>query len=126
MKQATRSIHQLIAALEKTTTQTALDLGWYVVFFESPAGIRRVIDPLCRCISNLRLHNENHPLRMLELDDRSELGEVESYGGPAHVFEKLLMAAKQFGIYHVSLRHSEYLPVQVLVHFCHDNNAIKV
>ena len=61
--------------------------------------------------SNLILHNDNHPLRMLELDDRSEHGEEEYYGGPAHVFEKLLMAAKHFGIYHVSLRHSEYLPV---------------
>jgi hypothetical protein len=108
------TIEQFIAALEATTTLTNLSVR-FDEFVSTPENNRRFIEPLCRCIANLRRHNQNHPLRTLRFYNADNDDNVD----------QLLVAAKQFGI-----RHLEFigvrLPIQSLVEFCRDNTHLKV
>ena len=60
------TIEQLIAALPGTTTLTELRVE-FEDYSPTPENNRRIVEPLYRCISNLRLQNEHHPLRKLIL-----------------------------------------------------------
>ena len=77
---------------------------------------RLVIEPLCRCIANLRRHNQNHRFLFRRLaihgaknDDRKSV-------------EQFLVAAKQFGIHTLAVYNAN-LPIQFLVEFCRDNST---
>ena len=109
------TIDQLIAALEATTTSTRLNVD-FEDYESTPENIRRAIEPLCRCIANLRRHNPNHPLRKLRIITAKEYN--------SDVVNQFLVAAKQYGIHHVHLFGSQ-IPIQSLVEFCRDNTHLK-
>jgi hypothetical protein len=108
-------VEQFIASLNATTTLR--DLGVLVTYPQSTREInRRVIEPFCRCLANLRGHNQNHPLRKLGI-----------YGAKKHhigAVKKILVAAKQFGIHHLSVESC--LSIQSIGEFCRDNTHLKV
>ena len=109
-------IEQFIAALQTTTTLTKLSF-WFCNYKPTAEKNRRVIEPLCRCIANLRRHNKDHPLRQLQihLAKRNEFCHVEQF----------LVAAKQLGIHHLDLWLS-HLSIQSLEEFCRDNSNLKI
>ena len=55
------TIEQLVAALEATLTLQELEITDLAVFMEcaTPEHIRRVIEPLCLCLANLRRQNKS-------------------------------------------------------------------
>ena len=110
------TVDQLIAALQVTTTLTTISIqfGYYQ---PTPKHNRRVIEPLCRCIANLRRHNRNHTLYTIKLF----LTKPNTF----HHVEQFLVAAKQFGIHHLELCQS-YLRIPSLEEFCRDNSNLKV
>ena len=77
---------------------------------------RCVIEPFCRCLANLREDNQDHPLLKLGIYDAKK-----HHSG--HV-KKILVAAKQFGIYHLSV--DSCLSIQSIGDFCRDNTHLKV
>ena len=107
---------QFIAALQATTTLTDLCVGCGGDYKSTPENNRRIIEPLCRCIANLRRHNPNHPLRTLDI--QSVCYNIADQG-------LLLEAAKQFGIHHIKLRFMG-VSIQYLEEFCRDNTHLKV
>jgi hypothetical protein len=110
------TVQQLITALKATTTLTTLWVyGGPASYEPTPLLYRRVVEPICRCIANLRLQNEHHPLKAVEFSD------VES-----GIVRQFLVALKQFGIRRVQIRSIEPLPTHILVDFCHDNSNLKV
>ena len=117
------TVHQLTTALEATTTLTELGL-LIEEDFEPGAGNNQsaIVDPLCRCIANLRLQNEHHPLRSLVLVDTVDFLVAN---GLLDTFQQFLTAAKQYGIRRLKLFGAHELPMQVLVDFCRGNNDLK-
>ena len=109
------TIEQLIAALE-ATTQTDLHVDFSSYKPPTPENNRRFIEPLCRCIANLRLHNPNHPLRTLE---------IRNVRGRSHHVDQFLAAAKQFGIHHLGLCQAN-LRILSLEELCCGNSNLKV
>ena len=104
--EASYTVAQLVTALETTTTLTKLTVY----------GGSGVCEPLCQCLANLRLQNEDHPLK-----------EVELRYMYSDIIRQFLVATKHFGISHVTLRwRREFLPVHFLKEFCCDNNNLKV
>ena len=87
----TFTIEKFIAALQSTTTLERLDL-WCVGYESTPENNRRVIEPLCRGIANLRHHNSNHPLRHLSIESANHI----------EIIDQFLASAKQFGIHHLA------------------------
>ena len=73
-----------------------------------------MVEPICRCIANLRLQNEQHPLQAVEFEY------VDSI-----VVRQFLLAMKQFGIRKVILWSAEPFPIDILTDFCHDNSNLK-
>ena len=108
------TVQQLISALEKTKTLTKL-----VVYCdrdcEPPLIHRRIVDPLCRCIANLRVQNEHHPLK-----------EMHFQTNDSDTIRQLLVALKQFGIPKVVFFTMQTFPIHFLMEFCHDNSNLKV
>ena len=108
------TIEQFIASLEATTTLMHLTIC-FCNYKPTPDNNRRVIEPLCRCIANLRRHNPNHPLRTLRILYANQVNDVD----------QLLVAAKRFGIHHLVL-HESHIQIQSLEEFCRDNSNLKV
>ena len=108
------TIDQFIAALPATPTLPTLFI-MFNVYEPTPENNRRVVDPICRCIANLRRHNQNHMLRTLKISEARNDPNVEQF----------LVAAKQCGIRHLDLSHSD-VSIQSLVEFCRDNGDLKV
>ena len=109
-------IEQFIAALKTTTTLTDLCVDARIWPWPStPENNHRFIETLCHCITNLRRHNQNHPLRKLDIWSWTNVVEVD----------KLLLAAKQFGIHHLSIV-GMHLSIQSVVEFCRNNTHLKV
>ena len=104
------TIEQLIFALNTTTLLTTLNVH-FNNYAPTPENNRLIIDPLCRCIANLRQHNPNHPLRTLTIEGGKEV-------------KPFLVAAKQFGIRRLDLC-SMRLSVQSLQPVCRDNTYLK-
>jgi hypothetical protein len=77
-----------------------------------PKNKRRIIDPLCRSLANLRHHNQNHPLRQLRLWSPDGVHNVKPF----------LFTAKQFGIHHLI---ESPLSTYSLVEFCRGNTFLK-
>lgn len=110
------TVEEVIAGLNATTTLTTLDV--FVGHYESKSeSNRRVIEPLCGCIANLRHHNETHPLRNLKI--------LRARNVDGDVVDQFLAAAKQFGIHHLKIFKMP-LRIQSLVEFCRDNDHLKV
>ena len=109
------TIDQFIASLEATTTVTKLSVE-FCDYESTPGNYRRVIEPICRCISDLRQHNPNHTL-LRKLDIREAQDEA-AYG-------PFLVAAKQYGIHHLILSRA-CLRIQHLAEFCRGNTHLKV
>ena len=111
------SIEKFITALKATTTLERLTVSFYI-YASTPDNNRRFIEPLCRCIANLRRHNENHPLRRLTL----RLAKKDN----RDVVNRFLVAAKQYGIHDLAISQCRHLQVQSIVKFCRDNAHLKV
>ena len=107
-------IERIIGALEATSTLMVLTVC-FSAYKSTSENNRRVIEPLCRCIANLRRHNPNHPLRTLRILYADQVNDVD----------QLLVAAKRFGIHHLVL-HESHLQIQSLEEFCRDNSNLKV
>ena len=107
------TIEQFITALQVTRTLKRLSVD-FAAYAPWPENNRRFIEPLCRCIANLRRYNQNHPLRTLQIG-----GAVKG-----HDVDQLLLAAKHFGIHHLAILGTR-LPVESLVAFCHSNSHLK-
>ena len=60
------TVEQAITALEATTTLTDLNID-FLHHKPTDQTYREIVEPLCHCISNLRLRNEHCPLRRLKL-----------------------------------------------------------
>ena len=108
------TIEQFIASLKATTSLTDLCVDAKWPWRSTPERNRRVIEPLCRCIANLRRHNPNHPLSILKIID-----------GKLDMVEQFLVAAKQFGIHTLDFYRPSLL-LQSLAEFCRDNSHLKV
>ena len=110
-------VKQFVASLEASTTLMTLEFNGRD-FEPTPGNNHRVIKPLCRCIANLRRHNQNHPLRKLV---------IYHLDGPDtdEDFNSILVAAKQYGIHHLKLDNCG-LHIQSMVEFCRDNTLLKV
>ena len=107
------NIEPYIAALQVTTTLTDLEVD--ISFYQpSHENNRRVVLPICRCIANLRHLNQNHPSRKVTICGLSRID----------VADRFLIAAKQYGIQHLILRHT-HLPIQSLAEFCRGNTHLK-
>ena len=109
------TIKQLIAALETTTTLTRFGVC-FDDYEATPENNRKVIEPLCRCMANLRRHNRNHPLREFEITNAEE-----SHSDSLDLF---LGAAKQCEIRDLSFFKS-HLRIQSLVEYCRDNTHLQ-
>ena len=92
------TINQFIASLEATTTLTKLTI-WVSAFESTPDNKRRIIDPLCRCIANLRSHNPNHPLRTLVIFQAVDDEYVALYLRPLLEAAKLAIQDPPLGIF---------------------------
>ena len=110
------TVAQLITALNATTTLTRLVVSCY----DSSVNVdsRRVVEPLCRCLADLRLQNEHHPLKAIHFHylDSDSVGQF-------------LVALKQFGITRVLLRlpiNRMSFPIHFFMDLCRDNSKLKV
>ena len=118
----TIAIEQFIVALESSTTLKDLNICFahYTSTPTTAQSHRSIVNPLVRCISNLRRHNAQHPLRGLLLANfmliEPELSDV---------LEQFLMAAKSFGIYCLKLENVNDLPAPILEEFCRDNHSLE-
>ena len=123
------TVDQLITSLEGTSTLTDLTVEFGGGSFEARGkNSRRIVAPLCRCISNLRLDNAHYPLQKLKLcrswlytdSDRNEV--------TLDVIEQFLVAAKRFGIRHLKLHDLLNIPfpIQFILEFCRDNSRLRV
>ena len=108
------SVQQLITSLNATTTLTTLTVCHSSRGVYGPHIQRCVVEPLCRCLANLRLQNEDHPLKAIHFLDVNP-----------DVVRQYLVAMKQFGIPKVMCWSVEPFPVRFLVDFCHDNRNLK-
>ena len=110
-------VRQLVTALNATTTLTELTIigGRYEIYEPPPSHRHRVVEPLCRCLANLRLQNEHHPLQTVKLRYMY-----------SDIVRPFLVALKQFGIRQVTFQSAEPFPVHFLVDFCRDNSNLKV
>ena len=110
------TIEQLISALNATTTLTKLTVSSDPFLgLTPPLNIRRVMEPLGRCIANLRNQNEHHPLKAVEFT----MVEID-------VVRQFLVAMKQFGVFRVQIQDLNPLPIHILLDFCRDNRYLKV
>ena len=114
------TVAQLITALEATTTLTELTVFGHRPFPDDiyaprPPSNVQVVEPLCRCVANLRGQNKEHPLNAVKFH------KVDS-----NTVRQFLVALKQFGISHVRFHSAHYFPVNILMDFCHDNSNLKV
>lgn len=67
------TIEEFITSLQATTTLKDLNVRFDGFTVKSTPEINRLfIEPLCRCITNLRCHNQNHPLRTLHIIGANE------------------------------------------------------
>ena len=121
------TVDQLITALEATTTLTDLRVAFDISFNPTAENNRRIFTPLCRSIANLRRRNEHHPLKRLELGHAWSCKNSDQNGMYLDVFEQFLVAAKRFGISHLTLRAVEIpIPFLFLLEFCRDNSRLRV
>jgi hypothetical protein len=118
------TVEQLITALEATTTLQELAVDFGCSFNPTAENNRRIVAPLYRCIANLRHQNKQHPLKKLELCWRQQNdGENRMR---ADVLEQFLVAAKRFGISHMTLLVYIPIPIQFLLDFCRENSHLRV
>ena len=111
--QESYTVAQLVTALETTTTLRTLAVSSYssvTVNVNSP----RIVEPLCRCLADLRLQNEHHPLKAIHFHYLD-----------SDIVRQFFVALKQFGIPRVLLR-SRTFPIRFLIDFCRDNSNLKV
>ena len=116
--EASYTVAQLIAALETTTILTTLTVLGDPDNEPPPHSNRDIVEPLCWCLANLRLQNEQHPLQKIQFYYDS--------AGFSDVVRQFLVAMKQFGIFQVDFWQMEFLPVRFLTEFCRDNSNLKV
>ena len=111
--QESYTVPQLVTALETTTTLRTLAVSSYssvTVNVNSP----RIVEPLCRCLADLRLQNEQHPLKAIHFHYLD-----------SDIVRQFFVALKQCGIPRVLLR-SRTFPIRFLIDFCRDNSNLKV
>ena len=92
------TIEQLIFALNTTTLLTTLNVH-FNNYAPTPENNRLIIDPLCRCIANLRSHNPNHPLRTLVIFQAVDDEYVALYLRPLLEAAKLAIQDPPLGIF---------------------------
>ena len=125
-KQSPYTVEQLITALEATTTLQELAVEVGIPFHLTAGNSRRIVAPLCRCIANLRHQNKHHLLQKLELCEAWLPENSDQDGMYLDVFEQFLVAAKRFGISHLTLQTVSPLPIQFLLEFCRNNSHLRV
>ena len=109
------TIEQFIAALEASVTLMILIVD-FDKYYSTPENNRRFIEPLCRCIANLRHHNENHPLRTVKI--------YKSKKDDFDAVDEILVAAKQFRSPRIHFSRSR-VRIQSLAEFCRDNTHLQ-
>ena len=107
-----------LARLPVSTTLTELAIDFYDYDLVHQDNLR-VVQPICECLANLQ--RQHHPLRKLEIIDM--MGKTQLY---SDALQRLLIAAKQFGIAHLKLSNVHYIPIVFLVEFCSDNRHLNV
>jgi hypothetical protein len=118
------TVEQLITALEATTTLTDLRVD-FINFDPKAENNHCIVAQLCRCIANLRLPNERHPLKKIKFC-RFDWNDGQE-GMYLDVFEQFLIAAKRFGVSHLTFQTvMSPLPIQFLLEFCRDNSLLRV
>ena len=111
----TFTVQQLITALEATTTLTKLTVYNDRDVYQPHFPRLRVVEAICRCLANLRLQNEHHPLQTVEFEDVDAIA-----------VRQFLVALKQFGIRRFVFWSDEPFPIHYLMDFCRDNSNLKV
>ena len=106
------TVERFIVALQATRTLKELWID-FSEFESTPETSRRIIEPLCCCIANLRRHNQNHPLRKLIFCNGND------------GVDQFLVAAKQFGIQRLDLIRLD-VKIKSFVEFCRDNTHLNV
>ena len=110
-------LNWFLARLPVSTTLTELNLSYYD-YDLAHRDNRRIVQPICECLANLR--REHHPLRKLILSCVAG-DDAQLYN---NALQRLFIAAKQFGIAHLKLDRLNYLPMGLLVDFCHNNRHL--
>ena len=117
------TVDQLITALESSSTLAELAFD-FSRFKPTTEDNRRIVAPLCRSIANLRLQNEHHPLKKMEI--RWVEWKRSQDGMRLGAFNQFLVAAKHFGISHLTLHNVLFtIPVQFILEFCRDNGLLR-
>lgn len=110
------TIEQFIASLESTTTLIDLTIRFD---YYNAAQNHPVLDPLCRCLANLRHHNQHHPLRRLTFAQ----AEWDSNGLLRNACEQCIGAAKRGGIFTFIFCGVFNIPVQFLLNLGYDREV---
>ena len=120
------TVDQFMTALDATTTLTDLRVEFGCSFEPTADNNRRIVAPLCCCIANLRLQNEQHPLKKLDFGYAWCCKNSNQQGMYLDMFEQFLIATKRFGIRHLTL-HTVYnsIPTQFLLEFCRENSNLR-
>ena len=114
-------LNWFLARLPVSTTLTELDVV-FTNYELAHQDNHRVVQPICECMAKIR--PEKHPLRRLEL--------CYMVGDEIHVqlltgaLQLFLVAAKQCGIAHLRGESLNYMPIEFMVEFCHDNRHLNV
>ena len=109
-----------LARLPVSTTLTELEINFESYDIAHRDNLR-IVQPICECLANLQ--REHHPLRKLALTDMDEDDAQPVF---IDALQRLLIAAKQFGIKHLSLEDSYCIPVESLVEFGNNNHHLNV
>ena len=122
------TIQQLLPALNATTTLRCLSISFGVAgeYDPTPLNNRLFVEPLCRCIANLRLQNGRHRLRTMAFYGVDEDMDYNLNSGSFNAMRLLLVAIKQFGIARVTFYSIESFPITYITDFCRDNHNLKV
>ena len=109
------TVPQIVTALNATTTLTRLVVDGGPDYEPRPLSQQRVVEPICQCLANLRLQDEDHPLQAVELRYMD-----------SDLIRQFVVAMKRGSIPHVTFHSVKSLPVHFLTDFCHDNSNLKV
>ena len=111
------TVEQLVTALEATTMLQELHIMNEVFYEPTPEYKSRVMEPLCRCIANLRRHSPQHPLQKLILSAKAYTDD--------QTIRPFLEAAKAGGICQVDIESVRNLSAEYFVQFCRNHKTLE-
>ena len=111
------TVEQLVTAVEATTTLRELIILNEDFYEPTPEYQGRVMEPLCRCIANLRRRNAQHPLTTLSLSASAYTDD--------QTIRPFLEAAKKGGIAKIFIQSVRNLNTEYFVHFCRSHKKLK-